>query len=74
MKPEWYEKQRKRKQELRERLWSDDPLTRKEIDLIVLELMELEIQPYSRYWRWGYRGVLKRAREALAKGKDYDTN
>ena len=67
MKAEWYAKQRERKQALHERLWGDKPLTQKEKDLILLELMELEISPYSKRWRWGYRAVLRRAREAYAK-------
>ena len=67
VKPEWYAKQRERKQALYERLWGDEPLTQKEKDLILLELMELEISPYSKWWRWGYRAVLRRTRKAYAK-------
>ena len=40
-------------------------LSRIEKDIYMLERMELDIQPDSRYWRWGYKGVLKRARLAL---------
>ena len=40
-------------------------LTQTQKDIITLEIMELDIQPDSRAWRWGYKGTLKRARLAL---------
>ena len=54
-----------RQRELHLKLWTDKTLTRKEKDLIILELMELSIEEGSRWWRYGCKGVLKRARKAI---------
>lgn len=35
--------------------------TQLEKDIIHLKLMALDIKPYSRWWRWGYLGSLRRA-------------
>ena len=47
-------------------------LSRIEKDVYMLERMELDIQPDSRYWRWGYKSVLKRARLALKEKMEHD--
>lgn len=39
--------------------------TQSEKDVINLKMMALDIQPYSRWWRWGYLGSLRRAIKAL---------
>lgn len=41
--------------------------TQLEKDIIHLKMMIMDIRPYSRYWRWGYIGSLKRAIKALEK-------
>ena len=38
-------------------------------DIIHLKQIELSIEPYSRWWRWGYLGSVRRARKALEKMK-----
>lgn len=35
--------------------------TQLEKDIIHLKQIALEIRPYSRWWRWGYLGSLRRA-------------
>ena len=39
--------------------------TQREKDIINLKMMALDIRPYSRWWRWGYLGSLRRAIKAL---------
>lgn len=41
--------------------------TQREKDIINLKMMALDIQPYSRWWRWGYLGSLRRAIKALER-------
>lgn len=41
--------------------------TQNEKDIIHLKQIILEIRPYSRWWRWGYVGSLRRAIKALEK-------
>ncbi len=38
-----------------------------EKDIIHLKQIELSILPYSRWWRWGYLGSVRRARKALER-------
>lgn len=54
-----------RRGELINRLCLHPEMPQVEKDIITLEIMELDIMPDSRAWRWGYKGVLKRARLAL---------
>lgn len=35
--------------------------TQLEKDIIYLKQIALDIRPYSRWWRWGYLGSLRRA-------------
>ncbi len=35
--------------------------TQIEKDIIHLKRIALDIRPYSRWWRWGYLGTLRRA-------------
>ena len=58
-------KANQRKDELYAELYDNHNLTQIEKDIIILEIMELSIAPYSRWWRWGYKSTLKRARLAL---------
>lgn len=44
--------------------------TQNEKDIIHLKQIILEIRPYSRWWRWGYVGSLRRAIKALEKSAD----
>lgn len=44
--------------------------TQAEKDIIHLKKMILDIAPYSRYWRWGYVGSLRRAIKALEKQEE----
>lgn len=39
--------------------------TQREKDIIHLKQIILSIRPYSRWWRWGYIGSLRRAIKAL---------
>ena len=64
-KKEYARKAHKRQAELIEKLWSEPAPSQMEKDLIILEMIELDIMPDSRWWRWGYKSVLKRARIAL---------
>lgn len=41
--------------------------TQLERDIIHLKRIELSITPYSRWWRWGYLGSVRRARKALER-------
>ena len=49
-------------------------MSRTEKDIITLRIMELDIMPDSRAWRWGYKGVLKRSRKALEKQLEVEKN
>lgn len=62
---EYQKKATIRRGELIDQLCLHPEMSRIEQDIIMLEFMELDIQPYSRAWRHGYKGVLKRARLAL---------
>lgn len=42
-------------------------VTQCEKDIIRIKKLILNITPYSRFWRWGYVGSLKRAIKALEK-------
>lgn len=68
---EYQKKATIRRGELMDQLWLHPEMSRIEKDIITLEIMELDIQHDSRAWRWGYKGVLKRARLAL-KEKIHD--
>ena len=41
--------------------------TQRDKDIIHLKQIILSIRPYSRWWRWGYIGSLRRAIKALEK-------
>lgn len=41
--------------------------TQREKDIIHLKQIALSIRPYSRWWRWGYLGSIRRAIKALEK-------
>lgn len=41
--------------------------TQREKDIIHLKKLILNITPYSRWWRWGFVGSLKRAIKALER-------
>lgn len=62
---EYQKKATIRREKLIDQLCLHPEMSRIEQDIITLEIMELDIQPDSRAWRWGYKGVLKRARLAL---------
>ena len=52
-------------------LQEEKATTQTEKDIIHLKKMILDIAPYSRWWRWGYVGSLRRAIKALERqGKD----
>jgi len=68
---EYQKKATIRRGKLIDQLFLHPEMSRIEQDIIMLEIMELDIQPDSRAWRWGYKGVLKRARLAL-KEKIHD--
>ena len=51
-------------------LLSQKPKTQKEKDINNLKYMLYDIRPYSKYWRWGMCGSLKRAIELLEKHED----
>lgn len=44
--------------------------TQRQKDIIHLKQIELSIKPYSRWWRWGYLGSVRRARKALEKAEE----
>lgn len=48
-------------------LQEEKATTQAEKDIIHLKMMVLDIAPYSRYWRWGYVGSLRRAIKALER-------
>lgn len=50
----YMKKMRERESEI---IWKDGPLT----DAEKLELIICSIQPYSKWWRWGYIKALRRA-------------
>ena len=64
-KKEYVQRATIRRSELLEQLYSEPAPSRIEKDIITLEIMELDIMPDSKAWRWGYKGVLRRARNAL---------
>lgn len=64
-KKEYARKATIRRGELLDKLCLHPDMSREEKDLIILEMIELDIMPDSRWWRWGYKGVIKRARIAL---------
>ena len=41
--------------------------TQREKDIIHLKQIALSIKPYSRWWRWGYLGSIRRAIKAMEK-------
>lgn len=41
--------------------------TQREKDIIHLKMIAHSIKPYSRWWRWGFLGSMKRAIKALEK-------
>ena len=71
-KQEYVRKANKRKSELHAMLCFHPELSRIEKDIITLEMIELDIAPDSRWWRWGYKGVLKRARLALKEKMEHE--
>ncbi len=46
-------------------LQEEKATTQTEKDIIHLKMIILDIAPYSRWWRWGYVGSLRRAIKAL---------
>lgn len=62
---EWREKQAET--EIKLIIAHSNAKTQKEKDIINLKQILNSIQPYSRWWRWGYTGSLKRAIKALEK-------
>ena len=44
--------------------------TQRQKDIIHLKQIELSIEPYSRWWRWGYLGSVRSARKALEKAEE----
>lgn len=62
---EYQKKATIRRGELIDRLCLNPDMSRIEKDILTLEIIELDIVPDSRWWRWGYKSVLKRARLAL---------
>lgn len=64
-KQEYVRKANKRHSELQAKLFLTPGLSQIEKDILVLEMIELDIMPDSRWWRWGYKSVIKRARNAL---------
>ena len=55
-------------------LQEEKATTQTEKDIIHLKMMILDIAPYSRWWRWGYVGSLRRAVKALERQKKEETN
>ena len=64
-KQEYVRKANKRHSELQAKLFLTPGLSQIEKDILIMEMIELDIMPDSRWWRWGYKSVLKRARLAL---------
>lgn len=50
-------------------LQEEKATTQTEKDIIHLKMIILDIAPYSRWWRWGYVGSLRRAIKALEKAQ-----
>lgn len=48
-------------------LQEEKATTQVERDIIHLKRIILDIKPYSRWWRWGYVGSLRRAIKALER-------
>lgn len=48
-------------------LQEEKATTQTEVDIIHLKKIILDIKPYSRWWRWGYVGSLRRAIKALER-------
>ena len=55
-------------------LQEQEAKTRIEKDIIILKRIELSITPYSRWWRWGYLGAVRRARKALEEKREVNKN
>lgn len=53
------------KTELIERFYSKENHTELEKAIFNLQCMEMDIRPYSRAWRWGYKKALRMAIKAL---------
>lgn len=62
---EWERKIHQREHEIMDEMYADPPPSKERMDILILEEIELSIRPYSRWWRWGYKAVLRRARKAL---------
>lgn len=58
---------RRTEEELQLIIAEENATTQLERDIIHLKRIELSIRPYSRWWRWGYLGSVRRARKALEK-------
>lgn len=71
-KQEYARKANKQHSELQAKLFLIPGLSQIEKDIIILEMIELDIMPYSRWWRWGYKSVLKRARIALKEKMEHE--
>ena len=50
-------------------LQEEKATTQTEKDIIHLKMIILDIAPYSRWWRWGYVGSLRRAIKALERAQ-----
>lgn len=48
--------------------------TQREKDIIHLKQIALSIRPYSRWWRWGYLGSVRRAIKALEREEETNGN
>lgn len=48
-------------------LQEEKATTQNEVDIIHLKMIILDIRPYSRWWRWGYVGSLRRAIKAMER-------
>lgn len=58
---------RRNAEELQLIIAEENATTQAEKDIIHLKRIEMSIIPYSRWWRWGYLGSVRRARKALEK-------
>ena len=58
---------RRNAEELQLIIAEEKATTQAEKDIIHMKRIELSIIPYSRWWRWGYLGSVRRARKALEK-------
>ena len=63
---------RRNEEELQLIIAEEKATTQAEKDIIHLKRIELSITPYSRWWRWGYLGSVRRARKALEKQMEVD--